>query len=153
MNAVIKSGCRLQIDGSYTSRRHCRTGSTLHECNNKASYTNSPRRPRFDPGSVHVGFVVDKVALGRGFPRVLRFSPVNFIPPVPHYKEKQKKLLSSSQDCTVSLQGYGASVASAAGPSPPPPKKIYKTEWQEHFEATPKSLKSKLLAQYTDKDE
>jgi hypothetical protein len=38
-----------------------------------------PRRPGFDPGPVHVGFVVDKVALGQGFPRVLRFSPVNFI--------------------------------------------------------------------------
>jgi hypothetical protein len=35
----------------------------------------SPRRPGFDPRSVHVGFVVDKVALGQvfseyfGFPR------------------------------------------------------------------------------------
>jgi hypothetical protein len=27
----------------------------------------SPWRPGFDPGSVHVGFVVDKVALGQGF--------------------------------------------------------------------------------------
>jgi hypothetical protein len=26
------------------------------------------RRPGFDLGSVHVGFVVDKVALGQGFP-------------------------------------------------------------------------------------
>jgi hypothetical protein len=42
------------------------------------------RRPGFDPGSVHVGFVVDKVALGQVFPRVLRFSPVNFIPPLLH---------------------------------------------------------------------
>ena len=32
-----------------------------------------------DPGSVHVGFVVDKVTLGQVFTRVLRFSPVNFI--------------------------------------------------------------------------
>jgi hypothetical protein len=38
----------------------------------------SPRRPEFDPESVHVGFVVDKVALGEVFPRVLHFSPVNF---------------------------------------------------------------------------
>jgi hypothetical protein len=38
--------------------------------------------------SVHVGFVADKVALGQVFPRVLRLSPVNFIPPVPHYLEK-----------------------------------------------------------------
>jgi hypothetical protein len=44
-----------------------------------------PRRPGFDPGSVHVGFVVDKVARGQVFLRVLRFSPVNFIPPVLHY--------------------------------------------------------------------
>jgi hypothetical protein len=49
-----------------------------------------PRRPGFDPGSVHVGFVVDKVALGQVFPRVLRFSPVDFIPPVLHYKENEK---------------------------------------------------------------
>jgi hypothetical protein len=46
--------------------------------------------PGFDPGSVHVGFVVDKVALGQVFPRVFRFSPVNFIPPVLHYKDKWK---------------------------------------------------------------
>jgi hypothetical protein len=44
-----------------------------------------PRRPGFDPGSVHVGFVMDKVALGQVFSRILRFSPVNFIPPVLHY--------------------------------------------------------------------
>jgi hypothetical protein len=37
----------------------------------------SPRRPGFAPGSIHVGFVVDKVALGQVFLRVLRFSPVN----------------------------------------------------------------------------
>jgi hypothetical protein len=49
----------------------------------------SPRRPGFDPGSVHVGFVVDKVALGQVFPRVLRFSPVDFIPLVLHYTEKR----------------------------------------------------------------
>jgi hypothetical protein len=47
-----------------------------------------PRRPVFNPGSVHVGFVVDKVALAQVFPRVLRFSPVNFIPPELHYLEK-----------------------------------------------------------------
>jgi hypothetical protein len=47
----------------------------------------------FDHRSVHVGFVVDKVALEQVFPRVLRFSPVNFIPPVLHYKEKRKKII------------------------------------------------------------
>jgi hypothetical protein len=49
---------------------------------------------RVRSGLVHVGFVVDKVALGQAFPRVLRFSPVNFIPPVPHYTEIRKKLIN-----------------------------------------------------------
>jgi hypothetical protein len=40
----------------------------------------SPRRP----GSIHVGFAVDKVALGQIFLRVIRFSPVNIIPPLLH---------------------------------------------------------------------
>jgi hypothetical protein len=44
-----------------------------------------PRRPGFDPGSVHVGFVVDKVTLGQVFLRVLRLSRVNFIRPLLHY--------------------------------------------------------------------
>ena len=39
----------------------------------------------FDPESVHVGFVVDKVALGQVFPRVLRVSSVNLVPPVLYY--------------------------------------------------------------------
>jgi hypothetical protein len=34
----------------------------------------SPRRPRLTPGSVHFGFVVDKVTLGYVFIRVLWFS-------------------------------------------------------------------------------
>jgi hypothetical protein len=40
-----------------------------------------PRRPGFALASVHVGFVVDKVALGQVFLRVLRFSPVSIILP------------------------------------------------------------------------
>jgi hypothetical protein len=76
----------------------------------------STRRPGFDPGSVNVGFVMDKVALGQAFPRVLRFSPVNFIPSVLHYNRKAEKTSStSSQGCTISLQVCGASVASAYG--------------------------------------
>jgi hypothetical protein len=53
----------------------------------------SPRRPGFDPSPVHVGFMVDKVALGQVSPRVLRFSPVNLIPPVLHYKDNEKKTI------------------------------------------------------------
>jgi hypothetical protein len=44
----------------------------------------SPRSPGFDPSSAQVGFVVDIVALGQVLLRVLRFSPVDFIPPVLH---------------------------------------------------------------------
>ena len=54
------------------------------------------QKPGFDPGSVHVGFEVDKVALGRFFPRVLRFSPVRFIPPLLHYLDKWKNWSSFS---------------------------------------------------------
>jgi hypothetical protein len=49
-----------------------------------------PRRPGFDPELVHVEFVVDEVALGQVFLRVLRFSPVSFIPPVLHHLVKDK---------------------------------------------------------------
>jgi hypothetical protein len=57
------------------------------------------RRPltaeaRVCPGSIHVGFVVDKVALGQVFLQVLRFSPVNIIPP------SFSKLISSGE-CVI----------------------------------------------------
>jgi hypothetical protein len=73
----------------------------------------SPRRPGFDPGSVHVGFVLDKVTLGQVFPRVLRFSLVTLIPPVLHYTEKLIIFITGLHN---KPQGCGASVASAAGP-------------------------------------
>jgi hypothetical protein len=38
-----------------------------------------PRRSGFAPGSVHVGFVVDRVAMGQVFLAVLRFFPVSII--------------------------------------------------------------------------
>jgi hypothetical protein len=41
----------------------------------------SPQSPGFASGSIYVGFVVDKGALGQVFLRALRFSPVNIIPP------------------------------------------------------------------------
>jgi hypothetical protein len=56
----------------------------------------------------------------RFFPRVLRFSPVNFIPPVLHYTEKCKEKLIIVFIFITGLhnksQGCGASIASAAGP-------------------------------------
>jgi len=39
----------------------------------------SPGRPGFNPGPLHVEFVVDKVALGPDFLRVFRFSPASRI--------------------------------------------------------------------------
>jgi hypothetical protein len=56
---------------------------------------------------------------GTGLPRVLRFSPVNFIPPVPHYLGGGDILFLFIS--TIGLhskppQGCGGPVASAAGP-------------------------------------
>jgi hypothetical protein len=65
----------------------------------------SPLRAGFDPGSVHVGFVVDKVALGQVFSRVLRVFPVSFIPPVLHDTEKRKKLIIFITGLQNKLQG------------------------------------------------
>jgi hypothetical protein len=63
-----------------------------------------------------VGFVVDKVTLGQFFRRVLRFSRVNFIPLVLHYKGKRKKIIIFITGLHNKPQGCGASVAFAAGP-------------------------------------
>jgi hypothetical protein len=63
-----------------------------------------------------VGFVVVKVAMGQVYPRVLGFSPANFIPPVLHYMEKGKKQIIFITGLHKNPQGCGASVASAAGP-------------------------------------
>jgi hypothetical protein len=47
-----------------------------------------PAAARVNP----LGFVVDKVAPGQVFLRVLRFSPVNIIPPwAPHFRKLKKK--------------------------------------------------------------
>jgi hypothetical protein len=62
-----------------------------------------------------VRFVVGKVALGEVLPRELRFSPVDFIPSVLHYKEKEKKLIIFIRGLHNKPQGCDASVASAAG--------------------------------------
>jgi hypothetical protein len=67
----------------------------------------------FDPGSVHVGFVVDKVTLGQVFPPVLRFPSVSLIPPMLHYLEKWKNWFFSLHlyhrvaQCSVSSEDWG----------------------------------------------
>jgi hypothetical protein len=40
------------------------------------------QRPLFNPGPVHVTFLVDRVALGQIFLQILPFSPVGFFLPV-----------------------------------------------------------------------
>jgi hypothetical protein len=63
-----------------------------------------------------VGFLVDKVALGQVFLRVLRFSPVNFIPPVLHENGRaEETLIIFITGLHNKPQGCGASVAPAAG--------------------------------------
>ena len=62
------------------------------------------------------GIFGGKSGTGQVFPLVLRFSPVNSIPPVLHYKKQRKNYSSTSQGLHNKPQGCGASVASAAGP-------------------------------------
>jgi hypothetical protein len=66
------------------------------------------RRTGFDPGSVYVGFVVDKVALGQVLSRVLRFSlSISFHRCSITWKNKKKLIIflsSSSQSCTISFR-------------------------------------------------
>jgi len=44
----------------------------------------SLQMPRFKPTPVHVGLLVDKVALGHVYLQVLKFSFVHIIPPMLH---------------------------------------------------------------------
>jgi hypothetical protein len=71
-----------------------------------------------------VEFVVDKMALGPGFLRILWFSPASFIPPSLHYMENEEKLITFITGLHNKPQGCGASVASAAG-GPPQQQKKY----------------------------
>jgi hypothetical protein len=76
----------------------------------------SPRRPGFNPGSVHMGFVVDKVALGQVFlPRTSVFSCQFHFTGAP-LQGKMKKLIIFITGLHNKHQGCGASVSSAAGP-------------------------------------
>ena len=73
----------------------------------------SPRRPGLDPGSVHVGFVVDKVA---SFPPSTLVFPCQFHSTSIPLHGKAKKLIIFITLLHNKPQGCGASVASAAGP-------------------------------------
>jgi hypothetical protein len=76
----------------------------------------SPRRPGFDPGSLHVGFMVDKVALGQVFSPSTSAFPCQFHSTGGPLGGKTKKLIIFVAGLRNKPQGCGASVASAAGP-------------------------------------
>jgi hypothetical protein len=92
-----------------------------------------PRRPGFDPLSVHVGFVVDKVALGQVFPESFGF-PLSISFHRCSITRKTTKIIIIIVTFTTGLhnkpQGCGASVASAAGPFTTKKKKVNeKSQW------------------------
>jgi hypothetical protein len=64
----------------------------------------SPWRPGFDIRSVHVEFVVDKVALGQVFPPSTSVFPCQFHSTGTPLHGKIKKKSFSSQGCTISLK-------------------------------------------------
>jgi hypothetical protein len=96
-----------------------------------------PRRPGFDPGPVHVGFVVDKVALGQVF------SPSTSVFPC-QFHSAGAPLLGKGQKIIIIIivifitglhnkhQGCSASVASAAGPFSTKKKAVESQKLQQH---------------------
>jgi hypothetical protein len=58
----------------------------------------SPLIPGFAPSSIHVRFVVEKVALEKVFLRILLFSPVNIIPPSFSILMNDKSVSGSSSE-------------------------------------------------------
>ena len=77
----------------------------------------SPRWPNFDTRSVHMRFIVDKVALWQVFLPALLFSPVSIIPPILHthlhliccpYQDKRVKPGNLSKKKQFSLINLGA---------------------------------------------
>jgi hypothetical protein len=76
----------------------------------------SLRRPGFDPGSVDVGFVVDKVALGQIFPEYFGFPQSISFHRCSVTRKNEKQLIIFIKGLHNKPQGCGASVACAVGP-------------------------------------
>jgi hypothetical protein len=109
------------VSGAYPSSYSVGPGAEVNSVyNGRAMAQVVSRRPltveaRFRSRVSPYGICGGKSGTGTGFsPRVLRFSPVNFIPPVLHYKEKRKKLIIFITGLHNKPSGCGASVASAA---------------------------------------
>jgi hypothetical protein len=62
---------------------------------------------RVRPWSIHVGFMVDKVALGQVFRRVLRFSPASIILPLLHIHLSPPREMCDSSDQAVHYHYFG----------------------------------------------
>jgi hypothetical protein len=71
--------------------------------------TQKIRRPGFDPGSVHVGFVLDKVEMGQVFLQLISFHQCSI------RRENRKKQIIFITGLHNKPQGCGAHVASATG--------------------------------------
>jgi hypothetical protein len=56
---------------------------------------------------------------GAGFSRVLRFSPVNFIPPVLHYMEKRNNYHLHADVSLSFIESYAMKVCGSVGTAPP----------------------------------
>ena len=68
---------------------------------------------------IHLGFVVDKVALGQVSPQVLQFSPLSFIPPTLHAHIHQSPLLyyiTLAADSVVTQCTLWSPTGDTAGP-------------------------------------
>jgi hypothetical protein len=63
-----------------------------------------PRRPGFDPGSVHVGFVMDKVTLGQVFPQYFGFPLSVSFQRCSITSKNEKTLIVFITGCTISLK-------------------------------------------------
>jgi hypothetical protein len=102
--------CSIQCNKAFVLRNSCREAVLWLR---RLVAGLSPRRPGFDPGSVHVGFVVDKVALGQDSTSVF---PCQFHSTGAPLQGKTKKLNIFITGLHNKHQGCGESVASAAGP-------------------------------------
>jgi hypothetical protein len=105
----------------------------LRPCHGSGGW--SPASYRGGPGSMPGQCMSDlwwtKWHWDRFFSRVLRFSPVSFIPSMLHYAEKRKKkLIIFITGLHNKPQRCGASVASAAGPFPRKKKNCHLTKDQ-----------------------
>jgi hypothetical protein len=124
--ALIRAQLGNFIEGDGCSNLRCREGYRKCTCNvilreavpwlRLLVADLSPRRAGFDPGSVHVGFVVNKVGLGQVFSPSISVFPCQF-----HYtgaplQGKTKKSVIFITGLHNKPQGCGASVASGAGP-------------------------------------